>query len=171
VKLKTIILIGIWLAIPFTSLLMSFTLKKKLFIAGAWKIVEVQTVKSNGTRTSVFPKESMTLFTGNYYSFCWTNHASNTRSWQMPDSVKLARVNQSIVNTGTFQLKDSILTTKALFAMNSMFVSGIAKFKCSFHGDTLILKGVSVFSSDNIAHPVYASGSRIVSKLIKIEDK
>jgi hypothetical protein len=33
------------------------------------------------------------------------------------DSVKLNRFNQSIVNTGTFTLKDSILTTNAVLAI------------------------------------------------------
>lgn len=162
---------GMCLAILFTTLVMSFTPKNKLSIDGVWKFVEVQTVKSKGTYTSVFPKESEAIFTENYYSFCWTSHTSSARNWQMPDSVKLSRVNQSIVNTGTYQLKDSTLTTKAAFAMNPMFVNGLAKFKCSFKGDTLILKGLSVSSSDNISHPIYASGSHIVSKLVKIRDR
>ncbi len=156
-KEKAIILMSICLAV--------------LSIDGAWKIVEVQTIKPNGIHTSVFPTESEAIFAENYYSFCWTSHTSGARNWQMPDSVKLARVNQSIVNTGTYQLKDSILITKASFAMNPMFVNGLAKFKCSFNGDTLILKGLSVFSSDTISHPIYASGSHIVSKLVKIRDK
>ncbi|MCU0467264.1 MAG: hypothetical protein MUF58_01570, partial [Arcicella sp.] len=83
---------------------------------------------------------------------------------------KLSRFNQSIINTGTFEFKDSILSTKATFAMNPMFTNGLAKFKCSFVGDTLILRGLSVFSSDNIAHPVYANGSYIVSKLVRIRN-
>ncbi len=170
-KKKAIILTSICLAIIFTTIVMSFTSKEKLSIAGAWKIMEVQTVKQNGTYTSVFPKESMAIFTDNYYSFCWTSHTSTIRSWQLPDSVKVSRFNQSIINTGTFELKDSILTTKAKFAMSLMFTNGIAKFKCSFIGDTLVLSGLSVFSSENIAHPAYANGSHFVSKLVKIRDK
>jgi hypothetical protein len=170
-KEETIILMTICLSILFTTIVMSFTSKDKLSIVGAWKIVEVQTVKSNGTYTSVFPNESEAIFSGNYYSFCWTSHTSSARNWQMPDSVKLARMNQSIVNTGTYQVKDSILTTRASFAMNPLFVNGLAKFKCSFSRDTLILTGLSVSSSDNISHPVYAGGSHIVSKLVKMRDK
>lgn len=170
-KKKGIILTSIFLAILFTALVMSFTFKDKFSIVGAWKIVQVQTVKSNGAYTTVFPKESEAIFAGNHYSFCWTSHTSSVRNWQMHDSVKLARVNQSIVNTGTYQLKDSILTTKASFAMNPMFVNGLAKFKCSFKGDTLVLKGLSVSSSDGISHPVYSNGSYIVSNLVKIREK
>jgi hypothetical protein len=170
-KEKAIILVGICLAILFTTIVMSFASKNKLSIAGAWKIVEVQTVKSNGTYTSIFPSESEGIFSGNYYSFCWTSHTSSVRNWQLPDSVKLARVNQSIVNTGTYQFNDSILATKASFAMNPMFVGGLAKFKCSFKGDTLILTGLSVFSSNAISHPIYANGLHIVNKLVKMRDK
>jgi hypothetical protein len=121
---------------------------------------------------SVFPKEGVAIFSGNDYSFCWTSHDFKSRSWQVADSVKLNRFNQSIINTGTFTLKNSILTTNAVFAMAPMFSNGgVAKFKCSFNGDTLVLRGLSVVSSDNIAHPAYANGSYFVSKLLRIRNK
>lgn len=146
----------------------SFTSKNELSIEGAWSIVEVQTVKRDGTSTSTFPKESIAVFSNKYYSFCWTSHFSSTRGWQMQDSVKLSRFNQSIINVGNFELKDSILTTSAIFAINPMFVNGVAKFKCYFKSDTLFLKGLNVISSDNISHPVYANGSHFVNKLLRI---
>jgi len=144
--------------------------RPKLAINGVWKIAEVKTVKHIGLFTSVFPTESQVIFSHNYYSFCWTTHSSSVRNWQMPHSVKLARLNQSIINTGTYELKDSVLTTKAVFATNPMFVNGLAKFKCSYAGDTLILTGSSVLSSDHIPNPIYASGSHFVNKLIKFGD-
>lgn len=170
-KAKFIFTLVAIIAIVVATMLFSFGTKEKLSIDGVYSIVEVQTVKSNGSLTSVFPKESEAIFSNNYYSFCWTSNISAIHTWQMADSVKLKRFDQSIINTGTFQFKDSILTTKATFALNPMFVNGIAKFKCSFAGDTLVLKGLSVFSSDKIPHPVYANGSYIVSKLLKVRDK
>lgn len=164
-KTKIILLINIFT----TIMVSSFSPKKKLSIDGVWKFVEVQTVKSDGTFSSVLPKDGQAIFMGKHYSFCWTSHTSTNRSWQMADSVKLSRFNQSIINTGTFEIKDSILTTKATFAMNPMFTNGLAKFKCSFAGDTLIMRGLSVFSSENIAHPAYANGSYFVSKLVRVE--
>lgn len=150
-----------------TLILTSFTGKRKFSINGAWSIVEVQTVKPDGTKSSTFPTESLAIFTDKFYSFCWMNHTPTIRSWQLPDSVKLSRFNQSIINTGTFDLKDSILTTKANMAMSIMFTNGVAKFKCSYNGDTLVLRGLSVVSSDNISHPAYANESYFVSKLVK----
>jgi ABC-type glycerol-3-phosphate transport system permease component len=171
-KGKAIILTSICLAIFFVILITSFASKNKLSINGVWSFVEVRTVKSDGTSTSTFPKEGAAIFSGNNYSFCWTRHDFKVRNWQVADSVKLNRFNQSIINTGTFTLKDSILTTKAAFAMNPMFSNGgVAKFKFSFSGDTLVLKGLSVVSSDNISHPTYASGSYFVNKLVKIRDE
>jgi hypothetical protein len=153
-----------------TSLLSSFTPKKQLSIDGTWSFVEVKTVKPDGTITSVFPKEGVAIFSGSDYSFCWTSHDFKSRSWQLADSVKLNRFNQSIINTGTFTVKDSILITKAVFAMTPMFSNGgVAKFRCSFSGDTLILRGLSVVSSDNISHPAYANGSYFVSKLLRMK--
>lgn len=129
--------------------------------------MKVQTVKPDGTVTTTLPKEGQAIFSNKHYSFCWTSHSSSTRSWQMSDAEKLDRFNQSIINTGTFELKDSILTTNATFGLNPMFSNGVAKFTCSFVGDTLILRGLSVYSSDNVAHPVYANGSYIVSTLVR----
>ena len=149
---------------------LSFTFSKKISVDGAWTIVEVQTIKSDGSSSKVFPIESHAFFMNKNYSFCWTNQISKSRNWAMTDSLKLARFNQSIVNSGTYELKDSILTTKAKFAMNPMFTNGIATFKCSMKGDTLILKGMGVISSDNIQHPVYKNGAYFVTKLIKIKE-
>lgn len=148
-------------------LLLNFTKSKKFSVEGNWRIVEVKTIKPDGTSSKVFPKESQAFFYKKHYSFCWTTQVSKNRSWAMTDSLKLDKFNQSIVNTGIFELKDSILTTKAEFAMNPMFTNGIAKFKCSMKGDTLILKGLNVISSDNIQHPAYKNGSYFVSKLVK----
>jgi hypothetical protein len=105
----------------------------------------------------------------NIIGFCWASKVAESHSWQMTDSLKLPRFNQSIVNSGTFELRDSILVTKALFAPNQMFVNGLAIFRCSVSGDTLILTGLSVSSADDILHPLYAGKSHIVNKLLKIK--
>lgn len=170
-KAKFVFFSGVVIALGLTTLLLGFRSKQKLSVDGVWSFVEVQTVKPNGTFTSVFPKEGIAIFSENYYSICWTSHVSNAQTWQIADSTKLNRFNQSIINTGTFELEDSILITKATFAMNPKFANGLAKFKCSFMGDTLVLTGLSVYSSDNIPHPVYAGGSHIVNKLLKIKTK
>lgn len=151
-----------------TILLFSFHQRPKIKLDGAWSIVEVQTVKKDGSSTSTFPIESQVIFSGSYYSFCWTSHSTTLRSWQMSDSMKLLRLNQSIINSGTFELKESVLTTKAAFAMNPMFVNGSATFDCSYRGDTLILTGTNLTSSENIQNPLYAGGSHIINKLIRI---
>jgi hypothetical protein len=162
--------ISIIYAMMITTIAFGFIQKRKLTIDGVWKIVEVQTVKPDGSFTSVSPKESQVIFTHDSYSFCWTSHTSTIRNWQMPDTMKLSRINQTIVNAGTYEIKGSILTTKASFAMNPMFVDGLAQFKCSLHGDTLILTGTAVISSDNILNPVYVSGSHIVNKLVRTKN-
>lgn len=165
-----------FLILPSISILIlvtifSFTSKKKLSVEGVWRFVEVKTVKPDGSSTSTFPKEGLTIFADNHYSINWTSHISENRSWQLADTTKLNRFNQSIINTGTFELKDSILTTKAVFAMNPMFSNGIATFKCSLVGDTLILRGLSVVSSDNVSHPTYARGSYFINKLLRVKSK
>ncbi len=146
-----------------------FETKNKLSVDGTWSIVEVQTVKADGTFASTFPKESVAIFSKGYYSFCWTGHVSPVHQWKIPDSVNLQRLSQTIVNSGSYEIKDSILTTTALFAMNPMFTNGKATFKCSFSKDTLVLTGTGVFSPDNVPNPLYANGLHIVNKLVKIK--
>jgi hypothetical protein len=171
-KAKISIILSIVLVMVLTTISSSFTSKKQLSIDGAWSFVEVKTAKSDGTTTSTFPKEGLAIFSGSDYSFCWTSHEFKSRSWALADSVKLNRFNQSIINTGTFTLKDSTLTTKSIFAMTPMFSDGgVAKFKCSFSGDTLILRGLSVVSSEKISHPAYAGGLYFVSKLLRNRNK
>lgn len=160
--------ISLWLGLIFLST--SFIINNQPDINGIWRIVEVQTVRNGNIVTSVNPTESQAIFVQNKYSFCWTTHSTSLRSWNLADSVKLSRFNQSIVNTGSFVLKDSVLITKAIFALHPMFTNGEARFNCSFIGDTLILSGTSVISSDNVSNPVYANGSCFVTKLIKTDN-
>jgi hypothetical protein len=148
-----------------------FTSQNSMSISGAWKIVEVQTIKPNVSITSTFPKESQAIFLNNFYSFSWTGHQPTSRVWQLPDTEKIKRFNESIINSGTYEIKDSVLTTKATFALNPMFTGGEAKFRCSYAGDTLILRGLSVFSSDQVANPLYANGMYSVSKLVRVQNK
>lgn len=171
-KTKSTIFITTIVVISLTIILFSFKTKSKRSIDGAWSFVEVKTVRPDRTTATTFPKEGVAIFSGNNYSFCWTSHDFKVRSWQVADSVKLNRFNQSIINTGTFTFEHSILTTNAVFAMAPMFSNGgVAKFKCSFNGDTLVLRGLSVVSSENISHPAYAGRSYFISKLLKISNK
>ncbi len=138
-------------------------------VEGTWKIIEVQTVKKDGTITSIFPTESIAIFSRNYYSFSWTSDTTKVNNWVIEDEVKLRRFNTSIVNAGTYQQDDSVLITNALFAMHPMFTYGTARFRFKLDSDTLVLTGQSVVSAGHILHPVYASGSYIVSKLLRIK--
>jgi hypothetical protein len=136
-------------------------------VEGVWNIVEVQTVRADGQVTSVQPRESIALFAQGHYSFCWTSHKSLTRTWQIADSERVARFNQSLINAGTYTLSDSLLIMHASFALSPKFIAGTATFRYMLSGDTLTLTGVSVLSADGVLHPTYASGAHGVNKLVK----
>jgi hypothetical protein len=59
-------LIFVIFTILLAAVAMSFASKNKL--TGAWKIVEVRTVKSDGRYNSVFPKESQAIFIDDHYN-------------------------------------------------------------------------------------------------------
>ena len=166
-KRETLIFSGMVLIVLMGLMATGFTKKRKMSIKGSWKIAEVQTVKPDHSYTSVYPNESSVFFTETDYSFCWTSNTSTSHTWQMTDSEKMARMNESIVNSGSYGLSDSVLVTKASFALNPMFVNGAASFRCSYAGDTLILTGLNVYSSGQVLHPLYAAGSHIVNKLVR----
>ncbi|MCP9768439.1 hypothetical protein EGI22_10985 [Lacihabitans sp. LS3-19] len=161
--------IKIGLALLTSMIILSFVKKDKILIEGTWTIAEVKTIRADGSSFSTIPHQSHVIFSKDNYSFCWTSDTTKLKDWFLGDTEKLQRFNLSIINTGTFELKDSILTTKAIFAMHPMFVNGEAKFKCTFIGDTLVLTGLSVFSEDKLSHPVYANGSYFINKLLKVK--
>jgi hypothetical protein len=138
-------------------------------LEGAWKIVEVQTIQANGQVRSVIPLESSVIFAWGHYSFCWTSHRSPTQTWQVADSERVVRYNQSLINAGTYTISDSLLVTRADFALVPKFVGGSATFRYVLSADTLTLTGLSVLSSDGILHPTYASGAHGVNKLVRVK--
>lgn len=156
------------LSVMFLFILCSgFMDSAKLQLEGAWQVTEVRAFQKDGSFTITVPKESQVLFAGHFYSFCWTSHRSTTQSWQMNDSTKLSRFNQSLVNAGTFELKGDQLAMHADYAQNPMFVGGTARYRCSMAGDTLVLTGLSVNAVNEVPNPVYANGGYIVTKMVR----
>ncbi|ULQ56962.1 hypothetical protein KJS94_01975 [Flavihumibacter rivuli] len=149
--------------------IIGFTTSKQRQPEGVWRIVEVRTFKKDGTSTVVMPKESQVIFSKGYYSLCWSTHESAIAGWQQPDSARLNRMGQMLVNAGGYELKGARLVTRAGFALNPMFVNGVAEFMLDYVGDTLVLKGTNVVSASNIQHPLYASGSYVVNKLVRMK--
>ena len=136
---------------------------------GAWNVVEVQTIRADGQVTSVKPRESLVLFAHGHYSFCWTSRESSVHTWQIADSERVARFNQTLINAGTYTVSDSLLITHAQFALTPKFTNGTATFRCTLSGDSLTLTGLSVVSADGVLHPIYAGGAHIVNKLVKVQ--
>jgi hypothetical protein len=151
----------------FFILFSGFMNRGKIALEGAWQVAEIRTVQKDGSVTTAIPKESQVLFAGHFYSFCWTTHQSTTHSWQMNDSTKLSRFNQSLINAGTYELKGDLLTMHADYAQNPMFVNGTATYRCAMSGDTLVLTGISVNAADQTPNPVYANGAFIVTKMVR----
>lgn len=144
----------------------SFNLWEPRSIDGSWKIVKVENVNNDGTKSSVFPKQSHAIFAGKLYSFCWSSDDSNGISWIMTDEEKLNRMNRTVINTGKFYFKDGHLFTEAEYGLNTKFVNGVAKFVVFYSGDTLVLKCTSVLSKDSVLHPFYTKAYSL-SKLVR----
>jgi hypothetical protein len=143
--------------------------EKPLLLEGAWTVVEVQMIRSNGDNTVIKPQESLVLFARGYYSFTWTSQQLSTPTWQLTDSNRVARFNSSLVNAGTYKVTNSLLVTHALFALAPKFVGGEATFRYESKGDTLILNGVNVLSADSVPLPFYENGGHIITTLVRVK--
>ena len=118
----------LYISLVISSLLfLNFYYQKSPKIDGVWSIVEVKTVKPDGSSSRVFPKESQAIFAKKHYSFLWTTQVNKSRNWAMSDSLKLDRFNQSIVNSGTFEIKDSVLNS-GISEIKSFGKSGSGKY-------------------------------------------
>lgn len=148
---------------------LAFRPGKNKSIDGAWYVVSTQLVKANGTGIITYPKESQVLFSKGFYSFCWGVLQTEASGWQTPDSIKISRFNNVLVNSGTYEMKGSLLTMHARFALVPMFVNGEAKYTYHFSGDTLVLRGLDVSSEAHVSHPVYAGGGYIITKLMRLD--
>jgi hypothetical protein len=79
---------------------------------------------------------------------------------------KIRRYDSFVVNSGTYEIKDSFLTAYPIIARVPEFMGG--KLVCEFkvEGDTLQLKLVDEYSFDGMQAPWVASGNGLILTLV-----
>ena len=123
-------------------------------IEGVWKVVTIQTVLPQGKFTNTNPQPGLFIFTGDYYSMVWMPRTvklpDNKQIWQPTDQEKVDQFNSIIVNSGSYNISDSILTTIPLVAKTPEFIGGKANYRWSFNKDTLSIAVFNIYSYNNI---------------------
>ena len=129
--------------------------------AGVWKIAEVEPLDGSAP-VNRSPLPNLVLFTEKHYSMVWlpgkeAQRAFATR-WQPTDSEKIARYNAIVVNTGTYEVKDSILTMHPIVARVPEFMGGTFVHWLQLSGDTLRLTTLDEYSYDGVQAPWVKAG-------------
>ena len=124
-------------------------------LQGAWRVTEVVVTGGNPSANKT-PQPGLYLFTKQHYSIIVVNGTSPRKSFTAPadpnkltDAEKMARYDAwdaFTANSGTYEVKGSILTTKPLVAKNPSVMGGPAQtreFKIDGKTLTLIQKSAA----------------------------
>jgi hypothetical protein len=126
-------------------------------IAGAWRVVAVEDVTSEGEVTEIPTHESMVIFTDRYYSIAFSmgDRASLpfAERWAPTDAESLDRFGVMVVNTGIYQITPTTVVTSPLFALTPEFIGGAAEHEYTLEGNLLTLTATSVTSFDDVSLP------------------
>jgi hypothetical protein len=73
------------------------------------------------------------------------------------------------VNTGTYEVTGTNVTTTPVFAIVPSYIGGRADFEFSISGDTLTMTLLRVASVDGVPLPAMAEGAHDVYTLVRVE--
>ena len=154
-----------------TTIMLCFTACRKEVkgVVGVWQIKQVAT--QSGALITDKPLPGLFIFTPNHYSMLWvlsTKTEPFAERWNPTDDEKIKRFNSLIINSGTYEIKDSTLTTYPVVARIPELMGGEQLCEYRLESDTMWLKFVDEYSFDGIQAPWVASGG-IVLTLVRVE--
>ncbi len=126
-------------------------------VEGVWRVAEVKTLWQGGDALNPKPQPGLFIFTKKHYGIVWIpgdgQRKSSNQAWFPTDAEKIYDFNTVIVNSGTYALKDSMLTTNPVVAKTPEFMGGWARFVFRVSDDSLWLTGTDIYSRDCIRDP------------------
>jgi len=141
-------------------------------VEGAWRFSQLQSISAEGETTTVPTHESMLLFSSGHYSIAFSRGDTKIPPyggvWAPTDAEAVARMASIVVNSGSYEISGSSLTTRPIFALVPSYIGGRTEYEFSLSGDTLTLRVVDVVSADGVQLPLIAQGSRDVYTLVRL---
>jgi len=138
----------------FFSLLLPAQIPSPNPIHGVWKVVEIRQEVSGKEYNNTEPQPGLMIFTHDYYSMIWMPlngvQPDNAAVWHPTDTEKIQQFNSIVVNSGSYSLSDSQLTTFPIVAKTPEFIGGKADYLWKSAQDTLRLELVKIYSRDGI---------------------
>lgn len=148
------------------------TLRAARGIEGAWQIQSIATKDGSGPAIED-PLPNLFLFTAGHYSMVWMPGTESQRvyeeRWKPTDAEKLARYDAIVVNSGTYEISDSTLTTHPIVARVPEFMGGRFVYEFRLTDETLQLTMVDEYSYDGVQAPWAAAGGGLVLILTRAE--
>lgn len=133
-------------------------------VQGAWRVVTMHLVSSDGGIVEVPAHESLILFADGYYSIGYAfgdGSVPYAERWHPSDSEKVARFGSMIVNSGSYRVSGSRIDARPLFAVAPEFVGGQGVFSYAFAADTLVLTWERSLASDGLEYPTRGTVTRL----------
>jgi hypothetical protein len=141
-------------------------------LEGAWRLSEVHVTGPEGESVDRQPLPGLYTFTRQHYSIVRMLGEQlppdNAHLW-FPTPEETARQHDAIiVNAGTYELGDSIMTTHPIAAKTPEFIGGRTVYAWRVAADSLWLTTLDIRSRDDVQDP-FVADYRLVIKLVRAE--
>ena len=142
-------------------------------LEGVWRIVEESRIRSDGETKNSEPQPNLYIFTDHHYSAVLVlgNEPRSffAEAFRPTDAEKIAAFDSIVVNSGTYELTDSTMTTHPIVSRMPNFMGGgSASYEYAVENDTLWLTLVDEYSREGVRHPLFPE-TRISRRLIRVE--
>lgn len=141
-------------------------------VEGAWRLREVHLTGPEGESVDTQPLPALYTFMREHYSIVRMLGEElppdNARLWSPTVAEKARQHDAIIVNAGTYELSDSILTTHPFAAKTPEFIGGRTIYEWRVVGDSLWLTTLDIRSRDDVQDP-FVVHYRLVIKLVRAE--
>ncbi len=142
-------------------------------IQGVWTVVETRSAWDGGVDVNPAPQPGLYLFTRRHYGIVWIPtgkpRKESARPWFPTDLEKIHDFDTVIVNSGTYEMTDSVLTTRPFVAKTPEFMGGWAAFRYRIARDTLWMTGTDIYSRDGVRDPG-VDAVRATVRLVRVKE-
>lgn len=124
-------------------------------LEGVWQIERI--APKDGRAENREPLPNLVIFTPEHYSMVWMPGTDAIRSFEQPwfpvDSEKIARFDEVIVHTGTYQREAETLTMTPIVARIPEFMGGTIEWGYQLSSTELVLTFMDEHTFDGVQAP------------------
>lgn len=126
-------------------------------IEGTWLIDEITVISPRGEVTYPDPQPGIYIFADGYYSMVWSwavqPMPDSEEIWRPSEEEKVRSFSSLIINSGTYTVSDTLVTTYPMVAKTPEFVGGMATYRYSVVADTLWMEVTNTVSHSGVVDP------------------